>query len=59
MTTLEIALFVGLAIWIGAAVARADRLISDIHNRLDDIEERLENSLPEIAYEELEEESEE
>lgn len=59
MIVLEIVLFVGLAIWIGAAVARADRLISDIHGRLDDIEERLENSLPETAHGELEEEFEE
>ena len=41
MTTIEIVLFVILFLWLGAVVARADKLIKDIHNRLDDIEEKL------------------
>lgn len=41
MTTLEIVLFIGLAIWIGGIVMRSDKLIRDIHRRLDEIEKRL------------------
>lgn len=41
MTTLELITFIVLAVWIGATVIRADRLISDIHKRLEEIEESL------------------
>lgn len=40
MTTVEIFLFILLAIWIGAVVMKADKLISDIHKRLNEIEDR-------------------
>lgn len=41
MITLEVILFVGLAIWIAGIVMRSDKLIRDIHRRLDELEERL------------------
>ena len=41
MTTLEIILFIGLGIWIGAIVMKSDSLIQDIHRRLDEIEKHL------------------
>ncbi len=42
MTTLEIVLFIGLAVWIGTVVMKSDKLIRDIHRRLDEIEKHLE-----------------
>lgn len=38
---MTIILLIGLAIWIGATVMKSDKLISNIHKRLDEIEKRL------------------
>lgn len=40
MTTLEIILFAVLFIWVSAIVMKADKLITNIHKRLEELERK-------------------